>query len=114
MTDHPFKITQYEKFVTVTWPTFTDIREKVTKIKLMEAAFSHTDAFEVGFVLELNNKEYDIMWVNATVMYMTDQQYGNYLQDMYTIKGVAYRDKPDADKFFDWLEGKYIWQLLKA
>jgi hypothetical protein len=79
----------------------------------MEATFSHTDAFEVGFVLELNNKEYDIMWINATVMYMTDQNYSNYLQDMYTIKGVAYRDRTDADKFYDWLEGKYIWQLLK-
>ena len=114
MTDHPFKITQYDKFVTVTWPNMEDIRQKIYKIKLMEAAFSHTDAFEVGFVLELNNKEYDIMWVNATVMYMTDQEYGNYLQDMYTIKGVAYRDMSAATKFFDWLEGKYIWQLLKV
>jgi hypothetical protein len=113
MTDHPFQVTQYDKFTTVTWPSFTDIRQKVTKLKLMEAAFSHTDAFEVGFVLELDNKEYDIMWVNQTVMMMTDHEYGNYLQDMYTIKGVAYRNKPDATKFFDWLEGKYIWQLLK-
>ena len=113
MTDHPFKITQYDKFVTVTWPNMEDIRQKIYKIKLMEAALDNTNAVDVGFVLELNDKEYDIMWVNTAVMYMTDHEYGNYLQDMYTIKGVAYRDMSDATKFFDWLEGKYIWQLLR-
>jgi len=113
MTDHPFKITQYEKFVTVSWPTFKDVREKVTKLKLVEAAFNQSNAVEVGFVLELNNKEYDILWINSFLS-LTENDYLAYLQDMYTIKGVAYRDMSDATKFFDWLEGKYIWQLLKA
>ncbi len=112
MTDHPFKITQYDKFVTVTWPTLTDVREKVTKLKLIEAAFNQSKAVEVGFVLELNNSEYDIMWINSFLS-LTENDYVNYLQDMYTIKGVAYRDRTDAEQFFDWLEGKYIWQLLK-
>ena len=112
--DHPFKVTQYDRFATVTWPNMVDIREKVYKIKLLEATFDHTKAYEVGFVLELNNKEYDIMWINEELRYITDHNYGSYLQDMYVIKGVAYRDKKDAEKFYNWLEGKYIWQVLKA
>lgn len=110
--DKPFVITEYEKFVTVTWPSFQDIRQKITKIKLLLLAFEQTKAFEIGVVLELNNKEYDIMWVKEYVQ-LTENDYLSYLQDMYVIKGIAYRDRADAEKFYDWLEGKYIWHLLK-
>lgn len=110
--NNPFKVTEYDKFVTVTWPAFNDIREKMTKLKLIEAAFQQSRAVEVGFVLELNDNEYDIMWINSFLS-LTENDYVNYLQDMYTVKGIAYRDRSDADKFYNWLEGKYIWQLLK-
>jgi hypothetical protein len=110
--NHPFKITEYDRFVTVTWPAFHDIRDKMTKVKLVEAAFQQSKAVEVGFVLELNNKEYDIMWINSFLS-LTQNDYVHYVQDMYVIRGVAYRDKQDAEKLYNWLEGKYIWQLLK-
>ena len=109
----PFVITQYDKFVTVTWPTFENIKEVDTKNKLADIMFKESKAYEVGFVVLLNNKEYDILWVNVELHYLK-VEYVEYLLDMYTIKGVAFRSKPEAELIKEWLEKKYIWQLLKG
>lgn len=108
----PFVITQYDKFVTLTWPTFENIREVDTKNKLADMVFKESKAYEVGFVVELNNKEYDILWINVEVHYLKND-YVEYLLDMYIIKGVAFRTKSEAEVIQEWLEKKYIWQLLK-
>lgn len=109
----PFVITQYDKFVTVTWPTFDNIREVDTKNKLAGMVFKESKAYEVGFVVELTNKEYDILWINVEVHYLKND-YVEYLLDMYIIKGVAFRTKSEADVIQEWLEKKYVWQLLKG
>ena len=108
----PFVITQYDKFVTVTWPTFDNIREVDTKNKLADVVFTESKADEVGFVVELNNKEYDVLWINLSAFYLKNN-YVEYLLDMYSIKGVAFRNKMEAEVIQEWLEKKYIWQLLK-
>ena len=113
ITEHsPFIITQHKKCVTVTWPTFKDIREPDYKHKLVEAAFKESKAYEVGFCVELKNNEYDILWVDVSVKYLKED-YSEYLLDMYVIKGVAFRSMSEAELFHKWIEGKYIWQLLK-
>ena len=112
ITEHsPFVITQYDKFVTLTWPTFDNIREVDTKNKLADMVFKESKAYEVGFVVELNNKEYDILWINVELSYLKNN-YVEYLLDMYSIKGVAFRTKTEAEVIQEWLEKKYIWQLL--
>lgn len=108
----PFVITQYDKFITVTWPTFDNIREVDTKNKLADMVFKESKAIEVGFVVELNNKEYDILWINVELSYLKNN-YVEYLLDMYIIKGVAFRTRAEAELVQEWLEKKYIWQLLK-
>ena len=108
----PFVITEHDRCVTVTWPSFKDIREMDTKVKLVEAAFRESDAYEVGFCVELQNKEYDILWIDVYVTYQKND-YSRYLLDMYIVKGVAFRGLKEAEMFHKWLEGKYIWELLK-
>lgn len=109
----PFVITEYDKFVTVTWPTFENIREVDTKNKLADIVFKESKAYEVGFVVELNNKEHDVLWINVEIHYLKND-YVEYLLDMYSVKGVAFRSKAEAEIIQEWLEKKYIWKLLQA
>lgn len=109
----PFVITQYDTFVTVTWPTFENIREVDTKSKLADFVFKESKAYEVGFVVVLSNKEYDVLWINVEAHFLTND-YVEYLLDMYSIKGVAFRSTAEAELIQEWLEKKYIWQILQA
>lgn len=108
---NPFIITEHEKCITITWPSFADINMLDTKIKLVEAAFREALAYEVGFCVKLENDEFDILWIDSQVQYQKND-YTRYLLDMYDVKGVAFRSRKEADMFHKWIESKYIWHLL--
>ena len=63
----------------------------------------------------LHGGDIDTMWLNYSVWAQDNNHaYGEYLMDMYEIRGVVFRKEEEAIKFQDILEKKYIWKILKA
>jgi hypothetical protein len=99
----------------VSWPTFRSIRDSVSNIKLLDILFGEMQCYQVGLAILLRGNEYDTLWIDAIVWYQdTKKQYGDYLESMYEIQGVVFREQHEAEKLQDILEKKYIWKVLKA
>jgi hypothetical protein len=116
MNNTPFPITSLQKgkFI-VSWPSWDNIRRFETKKLLVDLLFKDMKVKEAGFVLDISDGEIDIMWVDE-YWWMRDSngEYARYLEDMYTVKGVAFNNKDEAIKLQDYLEKKYIWKTLQA
>jgi hypothetical protein len=116
MNNTPFPITSLQKgkFI-VSWPSWDNIRRFETKKLLVDLLFKDMKVKEAGFVLDISDGEIDIMWVDE-YWWMRDStgEYARYLEDMYTIKGVAFNNKDEAIKLQDYLEKKYIWKTLQV
>jgi hypothetical protein len=99
----------------VSWPTFRNIRDSVSNIKLLDILFGEIQCYQVGLAIRVRGNEYDTLWLDAIVWYQdTEKQYGDYLESMYEIQGVVFNEQSEAIKFQDILEKKYIWKILKA
>lgn len=99
----------------VHWPTFKNIRDVDTRIKLLDILFREVKCFEVGLGLLLQGGDMDTLWINFNAWAQhSNHSYSEYLQDMYEIRGVVFRNKNEAEKFQDILEKKYIWKILQA
>jgi len=116
MKNSPFELytTERDNHV-VHWPTFKNIRDVDTRIKLLDISFGEVQCFEVGLGLLLQGGDLDTLWIKFSAWAQdTNHSYSEYLQDMYEIRAVVFRDKTEAIKFQDILEKKYIWKILKA
>ena len=99
----------------VHWPTFKNIRDVDTRIKLLDILFGEVKCFEVGLGLLLQGGDMDTLWIKFSAWAQdTNHSYSEYLQDMYEIRAVVFRNKKEAEQFQDILEKKYIWKVLKA
>jgi hypothetical protein len=109
----PITTLQKGKFL-VSWPNWDNIKRFDTKKLLVDLLFKDMKVKEAGFVLDTYD-EIDIMWVDHQ-WWMKDinGEYARYLEDMYTIKGVAFNSEAEALKLQDYLEKKYIWKTLQA
>jgi len=98
------------------WPRFENIRDSGTNIKLLDILFEQIKCFQVGLEIMLNNNaEYSTLWIDAVVWYQdVKKEYGDYLQDMYEIRGAVFHHKDEAIKFQDILEKKYMWKILQS
>ena len=116
MNNTPFPITSLQKgkFI-VSWPNWDNIRRFETKKLLVDLLFKDMKVKEAGFALATYDGKIDIMWVNYKFWAQdVNGEYARYLEDMYTIKGVAFNNKDEAIKLQDYLEKKYIWKTLQA
>jgi len=113
-TPFPIKSLQNNKFL-VSWPNWDNVKRFDTKKSLVNLIFKDMKIKEAGFALYIFDGELDIMWVDE-YYWMRDinGEYAKYLEDMYTIKGVAFNSETDALKLQDYLEKKYIWKTLQA
>ncbi len=99
----------------VEWPTFKNIRDSVSNIKLLDILFGEVKCHQAGLAIMLNSGDYDTLWINAIEWYQyTDYKYGDYLEQMYEIRGAVFHQESEARKFQDILEKKYVWKILKA
>lgn len=98
------------------WPKFENIKDSVSNIKLLDILFGEVKCIQAGLSIMLNNNaEYDTLWIDSVVWYQdTKQEYGDYLQDMYEIRGAVFHNEDEAIKFQDILEKKYIWKILQV
>jgi hypothetical protein len=110
----PFILTSNNnKIFTVSWPTYNDIRETELKLKLLELLFNKFNTPDVGLVIEFNNEEVDIMWINEFA-YVLHPEIDQYMYDHYKIVGVAFEDLSKAELLKDWLEKKLVWKILNT
>lgn len=116
MNNSPFVIKQStnDNWV-VAWPTFKNIRDSVSNVKLLDILFGEIKCDQVGLAILLRGNEHDTLWINSIVWYQdTKQQYGDYLERMYEIRGVVFHSQVEAEKLQDILEKKYVWKILQA
>lgn len=99
----------------VSWPDFDSIRDTGLKERVMKVVFNDLDYDEVGFGIAHRDHETDIMWMNSDVWYSAlGDSYAIYLEDMYELRGLVFHTREEAEKMQDWLEKKYMWQVLSA
>ena len=116
MNNSPFIINDLPNNIwSVEWPTFKNIRDSVSNIKLLDILFGEVKCNQVGLAIMLNSGEYDTLWINDIAWYQdTRHEYGDYLEHMYEIRGAVFQKESEARKFQDILEKKYVWKILKA
>ncbi len=116
MNNTPFEIYKTERNRWVThWPTFKNIRDVETTIKLLDILFGQMKCDEVGLALEVRNGQIDTMWINYSAWARdVNGLHSEYLQDMYEIRGVMFHKESEALQLQDILEKKYIWKVLQA
>ena len=110
----PITSIQNNKFM-LSWPNWDNIKQFDTKKLLIDLLFKDMKVKEAGVALDMYDGEIDIMWIDY--QWWTKDingEYAKYLEDMYTIKGVAFNNKDEALKLQDYLEKKYIWKTLQA
>jgi hypothetical protein len=116
MNNSPFELysTTHGNHV-VHWPTFKNIRDVDTRIKLLDVLFKEVQCFEVGLGILLQGGDMDTLWIDFSAWAQNpNHSYSEYLMDMYEIRGVVFRNKNEAEQFQNILEKKYIWKVLKA
>lgn len=107
----PFILTRTTDKYSVSWPTFHDIRGNPACYNLLKLLFETMQMNEV--VLMLNNDQK--VTLNGTVWYSNNgDKYAEWLMAQYNITGVIFKEKAKAEYLQDYLEKKYIWQLLKT
>lgn len=116
MNNSPFELYAIERDNHVVhWPTFKNIRDIDTGIKLLDILFGEVKCFEVGLGLLLQGGDMDTLWISLSAWAQSPKHvYSEYLMDMYEIRAVVFRDKNEAEQFQDILEKKYIWKILQA
>jgi hypothetical protein len=116
MNNTPFELYTTEKNNHVVhWPSFKNIKEADTGLKLLDILFGEVKCFEVGLGILLHGGDLDTLWLDFTVWVQGNKHdYSEYLMDMYEIRCVVFRNKHEAEQFQDILEKKYIWKTLKA
>ena len=116
MNNTPFEIYKTENNRWVThWPTFKNITDAGTRIKLLDILFGEIKCDEVGLQLLLQGGEHDTMWIRYSAWASdVNNHFAEYVQDMYEIRGVVFHKETEAVHLQDILEKKYIWKVLKA
>ena len=116
MNNTPFEIYKTERDRWVThWPTFKNIKDTSTGLKLLDILFGQMKCDEIGLALLLNSGEYDTMWISYSAWARdVNNHFSEYVQDMYEIRGVLFHTQSEAEQLQDILEKKYIWKVLQA
>lgn len=114
MTNSPFLLTTSKNQWAVHWPTFKNIKDKLYNIILLDIIFGEIKCDQAGLSLLFDDDNSQVLWIDSIMWFQDNKkQYSEYLQDMYQIQGVVFRNKSEALQFQDILEKKYIWKVLK-
>lgn len=116
MNNSPFEIYKTERNRWIThWPTFKNIKDADTGLKLLDILFGQIKCDEVGLAILLHGGEYDTLWISYSA-WATDVNdlHAEYIMDMYEIRGVVFHKESEALQLQDILEKKYIWKILQA
>ena len=113
----PFKLQSSKLFPEhhsfVSWTP--DVRKFVKSYILTDVLFAVIKCKEVGFAVKLNSGDHDSLWLDFEKWAQDkSKNYSHYLQDMYIIDGVIFKEHDKAEQFHDWLEKKYMWETLSA
>jgi hypothetical protein len=109
-----FKVTKFDtQGVTyiVDWPQTTEMIKHIKKTDLFQIMFRTVRSDHAGLAIKLNNNEYDIMWVNSDVWF-TQKNYSEYVQDMYEIVGLAFKNEIEADRCLEVMNKELMWRIL--
>lgn len=99
----------------VSWPEFSEKFNDRMKINMLECIFNQLKCSEVGLgVAEHEHNETTILWIACKSYFqeLTDE-YSQYLQKYYNIRGAVFRKQHEAEQFKEILEKRYVWQLLQ-
>lgn len=82
---------------------------------LLDILFAVIKCEEVGIAVQLNSGEVDVLWIGIEA-YSKDKSlnYSHYIQEMYVIQGIVFKDDDKATAFYEWLEKKYVWDALSG
>ena len=116
MNNTPFEIYETENNRWAThWPTFKNIKDTETGIKLLDILFGQIKCEEVGLQILLHGGEHDTMWIGYSAWARdVNDLHSEYIMDMYEIRGVVFHKESEAVQLQDILEKKYIWKVLQA
>lgn len=115
MNNSPFELQSTNGYHVVQWPTFKNIKDVDTRIKLLDILFGEVKCFEVGLGLLLQGGDTDTLWIDFSSWAQNNNHgYFEYLQDMYEIRSVVFCKQSEAEQFQDILEKKYVWKILQA
>lgn len=91
------------------------VKKFVYSYILLDILFAVIKCKEVGIAVRLNNGEVDSLWIGVEA-YQKDKSlnYSHYIQEMYEIAGIVFKDHAKAEQFYDWLEKKYVWDTLSG
>lgn len=107
----PFTLTLNGKKYSVSWPTFHDICGNPACFNLLKLLFDTMKMNQVTLILDSNQT----VSINSELWYSNHgNQYTEWLMSQYNISGVIFNEKNKAKYLQDYLEKKYVWQLLKT
>jgi hypothetical protein len=109
-----FKVKKFDSqgtFYVVDWPQTAEMIKHIKKTDLFQIMFRTVRSDYAGLAIKLNNNEYDIMWVNSDVWF-TQKNYSEYVQDMYEIVGLAFKNDIEADRCAEVMNKELMWRML--
>lgn len=97
----------------VTWSP--EVKKFVYSHTLMDVLFEVIKCEEFGFGICLNSGEVEPLWINKKAWIQDESKtYSLYVQGMYNVIGILFKDHAKAVQFHDWLEKKYMWESLSV
>jgi hypothetical protein len=97
------------------WKNFAEVKYLLKKKSLLSVVFGKTKCNRVGLLIKLVGNDYDCLWIDDVIYYKDrSDMYGEFLEDMYHIKGVSFTEENKAKDLAEYLEKLYVWQSLKA
>lgn len=99
------------KFV-VTWPAIQDIHGNPACYNLFKILF---DEIKVDYACLFLTSMDNLMTISSEVWYSKSAgQYTDWLMSQYSIVGVLFEQKKQAEQLQQILEKKYMWKILKS
>jgi len=92
-----------------------NVKKFVYSYIILDILFAVIKCDEVGFGVVLNSGEVEPLWIDkGDWLKDKSRDYSTYVQEMYNIVGILFRDHSKAVQFHDWLEKKYMWETLSG
>lgn len=100
-------------FYTVDWKRTIEMMGFIKNTDVFELMFRTVRSNNAGLGIQLNNGEYDIMWVNSDVWF-NKKNYTEYVRDMYEIVCLAFRQESEAVACAEVLNKNLMWSILNG
>lgn len=110
------EIKRYEGNYLVVWDRNVSIKDIDPTIRIFDTIFGEFKCYVLGLVeVNLNSaSQYYVTWVNDTVWAQDkSNNYGNWVERTFKLKGIGFAKLEDAEKLKDRLEKAIVWRELK-